>query len=73
MLIGPSHFLRLPFQMDSCTDEGMCREVECIDALTEAGFTKVFNMDTKETAILALKQHYGFYKFLPAIRQFMSG
>jgi hypothetical protein len=30
-------------------------------------------MKSKDGAIAALRQHFGFYQFMPAIRQFMNG
>ena len=63
------------FQIEECKDENACEEIYNLgtDMLEGARFSKVFNMETKAQAVVALRRHYGFYQYLPALSQFIKG
>ncbi|KAK6166961.1 hypothetical protein SNE40_022186 [Patella caerulea] len=44
-----------------------------VDLLEMAGFLKLLTAENKNDAVLSLKTHYAFYKFLPPILQFIEG
>ncbi|XP_055958773.1 uncharacterized protein LOC126831591 [Patella vulgata] len=43
------------------------------DILESAGYKKMLTLENKKEAMLAIRCHYGFYRFLPPLLQFIEG
>ena len=46
---------------------------ETISQLQETGFSKILSTENRQGAIKAIKAHFGFYRVLGPLQQFLDG
>ncbi|XP_055955241.1 probable E3 ubiquitin-protein ligase HERC3 isoform X2 [Patella vulgata] len=72
--ILPANVLYVLQEMGRLDNEGLNTLLtENADVFEAAGFRQKLHSGSKQSAALALHQHFGFYRFLPAMIQFIDG